>query len=178
MKEAKFSQKSVDDLALFFDTNKINNPKFNKEENTIKLNSDILNYNTITTLIGTLALLFLFLNLADGKYKVLVLGLLIAIPVITWQDFEGINKVIINLSERSVLVISKNIIKRLFFSPTTFLLSNIKRIDVNYKDFYTRYRRYRIIIQTNEGSKIILTEFKEEKCAIHFSSLLKSLAAI
>lgn len=173
MKLAADTPKLIEEIKDFFNKNNISDPNLIIEENQIILDANFLNYNILSTFVGVIALIVVYPNLENSTYKILLTLLIPVIIYILWNDFNSINKIVINLTEKCVSITSKNLLKRLFQKSIIVPFQDIYNVQSESKEFYARYRRYKIVIRTKEKEKINLIDFTQQNHALFFSAFIK-----
>lgn len=167
---------TINEFIDYTRSEKINNQKISFANEILIINTIPLNYN-LKTHYGILAVsIFLIWNFqGDSNVKLAIIALIPVSVFCIWKEFQYVNKTIIDFKNKSVTIIPKNLLKKLFVNEK---LLHFKDIDSFFYDetnlFNKGIMRLAILVKLKDGSSLRVTALWEKKYAEKITSYLNS----
>lgn len=162
------------DFKNYVDNTKFTNHKISVSSQQIIINTLSNNINLIIDYIFIAAAISLLLKIETDSLYVAAIMLFFAF-VKLWKDFDTVNYIIINLTDKKVTIRSKNIIKLLFLKRKTISFSAIKTINKVEDSKLKSFTRYKLILSLKNEDEITMTDFKYMSQATIFAAKMENL---
>ncbi|GAA0563618.1 hypothetical protein [Chitinophaga japonensis] len=174
-------KKITEELNQFLSTSHIINPVIKVHSEQLSFSSSVLNYNTVTDLLLLIIGFFIFskVNFSTNIAMAIILSLIIVSS--SWYNFMAINHVIINFATKTIMVKSRNPIKRIWLKITTkqdYTTLHFEKLENFYNQptlYLPSFRRYRLNFKLKKGNIFVLIDFTDEKYSKRIAFYLNKL---
>ena len=167
----RYIKQSQDELENYFKEKEIKNPSISIVNNTIVLESNIINLNVFNDLIIFIFCTYIFIHWYAQNGIVAIIGILISLYFL-WVDFNCINKVIIDYGEKFISIDSRNVFKKISNPQENVYFKTISKFYVYDMTSSPGLRRHKIMIETKDEKKITLIDFGYSEQAEGFLNYL------
>ena len=175
MSPDKFIKTIQEELVDYFDEKEIKSPSISIINNSIVLESNIINlnvFNDIVILVFGICILVSWY----AQYGLFAILVIVISCFFLWADFDSINKVIIDFDTRIISINSKNLFKKIINkSQQNIYFKDIANVFIYYPTTTPGLKRYKLMLENKDEEKITCIDFTYSKQAEGFLPFLKKI---